>query len=186
MTDPDSALDDVAPTPVLPPVLPPAGQGPSWRVLLATILPLYALDQGTKWLVVRHIDSLTPVDVVPHWFWLVYWTNTGAAWGMFAGRGTFFLLIAVVALAVLTLLYRQGVFASRWAGAGLCLLVPGILGNLTDRVARGSVVDFLLFDLHFPGAHPFPAFNVADSCICIAVGCFLIGSWRESRRAPAA
>ena len=183
MTDPDSALDDVAPTPVLPP---PAGSGPSRRVLLATILPLYALDQGTKWLVVRDIAAPAPINVIPGWFWLVYWTNPGAAWGMLPSGGTFFLLIGLAALVVLAVLYRQGVFASRWAAAGLCLLVPGILGNLTDRITRGSVVDFLLFNLHFPGAQPFPAFNVADSCICVAVGCFLIGSWRESRRAPAA
>jgi signal peptidase II len=178
-------MAEPAPTVDLPPApaLPPPGSGPSWRVLLASVLPLYALDQATKWLVVRDIDPHRPLAILGDVFSLVYWTNTGAAWGMFANRSTFFLLIAVMALAVLTVLYRQGVFASRWAAAGLCLLLPGILGNLTDRVARGSVVDFLLFDLHFPGAHPFPAFNVADSCITLAVACFLIGSWREGRRA---
>ena len=156
---------------------------PSWVALLATVLPLYALDQWTKWLVVLHIEyQQGSIEMIPGWFYLVHYANTGAAWGMLAGRSTFFLVIAVVALAVLTVLYRQGAFATRWAGAGLCLLVPGIIGNLTDRVMRGSVVDFLLFDLHFPGAHPFPAFNVADSCICIAVGCFLIGSWRDGSR----
>ena len=178
MTDPTVALD-----PPPEPFTPPEGRGPSWKVLLATVGPLYALDQITKWLVVRHIDPQGFIALIPRWFLLVYWTNTGAAWGMFSKGGTFFLLIAVAALAVLAILYRQGVFASRWAGAGLCLLVAGILGNLTDRVTRGSVVDFLLFDLHFPGAHPFPAFNVADSCITVAVGCFLVGSWREGRRA---
>ena len=43
------------------------------------------------------------------------------------------------------------------------------MGNLTDRLLHGHVIDFLLFDLHVPLAHPWPAFNVADSCICIAV-----------------
>ena len=177
MADPAPPLE-AAPAPM-------AARGrphPSWMTLAATVLPLYALDQWTKFLVTRHIEWQGYIDILPdHWFDLVYLTNTGAAWGMFAGRSTLFLIVAVVALAVLAVLHRQGAFASRWAGAGLCLLVPGILGNLTDRVLRGSVVDFLSFDLHFPGAHPFPAFNVADSCICVAVGCFLIGSWREGR-----
>ncbi len=181
MTDPAAPLDvPSAPAPV------PSRVRPSWVVLVAAILPLYALDQWTKWLVVRHIDlNEGAVEIIPGWFRLVYYQNTGAAWGMLAGRSTFFLVIAVAALAVLTVLYRQGAFASRWAGAGLCVLVPGIVGNLTDRIGRGSVVDFLWFDLHFPGARPFPAFNVADSCICVAVGCFLIGSWREGRRETA-
>ncbi len=177
MTDP-AVPSEVAPAPVAGPRRP----RPSWAALAGTVLPLYALDQWTKSLVVRHIEWQGDIPILPdHWFDLVYLTNTGAAWGMLAGKSTLFLIIAVVALTVLTVLHRRGAFASRWAGAGLCLLVPGILGNLTDRVLRGSVVDFLSFDLHFPGAHPFPAFNVADSCICVAVGCFLIGSWWEGR-----
>ena len=55
------------------------------------------------------------------------------------------------------------------------------MGNLTDRLLHGAVIDFLLFDLHVPFAHPWPAFNVADACICIAVGCFIIHSFREGR-----
>ena len=98
---------------------------------------------------------------------------------MFENQYVFFLTLSMLALVVLTVLYRQGVFALPWPRAGFALLLPGILGNLTDRLLRGQVVDFLLFDLHVPGAHPWPAFNVADSCICVAVGCFLIGSWKD-------
>ncbi len=147
------------------------------------MLPLYALDQLTKWLVVRHISPDAPVTVIPGWFDLVYWTNTGAAFSMLSHSNGFFLVLSSVALVVLAVLYRRGAFDAPWPRAGFCLLVPGVLGNLTDRLARGSVVDFLLFDLHVPGAHPWPAFNVADSCICVAVGCFLIGSWFDMRRA---
>ena len=55
------------------------------------------------------------------------------------------------------------------------------MGNLTDRFLHGHVIDFALFDLHVPFAHPFPAFNVADSCIFIAVVCFITHSFRQSR-----
>ena len=148
-------------------------------LLAAVVLPLYALDQGTKHLVSTHLDPYEPRVVIPHFFSLVYWTNKGAAFGMFENQYVFFLALSTLALVVLAVLYRRGVFDLPWSRAGFTLLIPGILGNLTDRLAHGQVTDFLLFDLHVPGAHPWPAFNVADSCICVAVGCFLIGSWKD-------
>jgi signal peptidase II len=68
----------------------------------------------------------------------------------------------------------------------LALLLAGVMGNLTDRLMHGHVIDFLLFDLHIPFAHPWPAFNVADSCICIAVICFIVHSFRQPRKVEAA
>ncbi|NBV85553.1 MAG: signal peptidase II, partial [Verrucomicrobia bacterium] len=62
------------------------------------------------------------------------------------------------------------------------LLLSGVMGNLTDRFLHGYVVDFLYFDFGFPPFNPWPAFNVADSCICIAVGCLLLASINEERR----
>ena len=149
------------------------------KILLLVSAPLYLLDQLTKWLVVREI--VEPVQVIPGWFVLVYATNTGAAFSMLTNNNRGFLLLSVGALIVLAVLYRQGAFDPPLARAGFFLLIPGILGNLTDRMMRGHVVDFLSFDLHVPGAHPWPSFNVADSCICLAVGGFLLGSWQDLR-----
>ena len=157
---------------------------PSPWVLLGSFVPLYVLDQWTKLLVVSHLDLGASREVIPGFFELWYTVNHGAAFGMFQGGGVFFLALALAAVVVLAVLWRQGIFAGRWSAAGVCLLVPGILGNVTDRLTRGHVVDFLSFDLHFPGAHPFATFNVADSCICVAVGCFLIGSFVESPVKP--
>jgi signal peptidase II len=70
-----------------------------------------------------------------------------------------------------------------WRDFSLALLLAGILGNLTDRFLYGHVIDFLLFDLHVPYAHPFPAFNVADSCISIAVLLFIIHSFGKQKSA---
>ena len=151
---------------------------PPW-VVLGCSVPFYALDQWTKFLVARHLPLGTSREVVPGFFEIWHSTNRGAAFGMFQGGGVFFLALALVAVVALAVLWRQGTFAGRWSAAGMCLLTPGILGNVTDRLTRGHVVDFLSFDLHFPGAHPFATFNVADSCICVAVGCFLIGSFVE-------
>jgi len=67
-----------------------------------------------------------------------------------------------------------------WRDLSLALLLAGVLGNLTDRLLYGHVIDFLLLDLHVPFARPWPAFNVADSCISIAVVCFVIHSFRST------
>lgn len=152
-----------------------------WGLLLGVSLPLYALDQLTKWLVRTRLDEYgPPVVVVPDFFNLVHATNTGAAFSIGHGNNGFFLVLSLGALVVLGVCYRLGFFGgSAWTRAGFALLVSGVLGNLTDRLRFGHVVDFLQFDLHFPGAHPFPSFNVADSCICVAAGCFLVGAWRE-------
>jgi len=150
-------------------------------------LPLYALDQFTKYLVQRFVDPDQPPRVVVAGFLnLVNVTNTGAAFGSFKNNNTFFIVISCVALLfVVSLLVRRRSH-DIWRDVSLALLLAGILGNLTDRLLYGHVIDFLLFDLHVPLAHPWPAFNVADSCISIAVACFIIHSFQQKRVASSA
>ena len=145
-------------------------------------IPLYALDQVTKWFVLRHVHLEELLVVIPNFFSLVHVTNTGAAFGSFRNNNLFFIVLSCVALGVVLslLLRRRSPDALR--DISLALLLAGIMGNLTDRFLHGHVIDFLLFDLHIPFAHPWPAFNVADSCICIAVVCFIIHSLREGRQ----
>ena len=144
-------------------------------------LPLYALDQLTKYYVLRLIKPDEPRVVITGWFDLVNITNTGAAFGSFKNNNTFFIVISGLALLfVVALLVRRRSW-DVWRDVSLALLVAGVLGNLTDRLLYGHVIDFLLFDLHFPYAHPWPAFNVADSCICVAVACFIIHSFRQQK-----
>jgi signal peptidase II len=143
-------------------------------------LPLYALDQWTKQLVLRFIGPDEPRTVIaPDFFELVNVTNTGAAFGSFKNNNTLFILISSVAfLIVVTLLVRRHP-RDAWRDVSLALLLAGILGNLTDRLFYGHVIDFLLFNLHLPHADPWPAFNVADSCISIAVVIFIVHSLRR-------
>ena len=156
------------------------------RVLLLLTLPLYLLDQVTKHLILRYIDPTEPKVLVPDFFALVHVTNSGAAFGSFANNNAFFIALSCIALIVVAFLLLRPGPPDLWRRLALALLLAGILGNLTDRLLQGHVIDFLLFDLHIPFAHPFPAFNVADSCICIAVGCFIIHSFRQDRARPAA
>jgi signal peptidase II len=151
------------------------------KTLLFLSLPLYALDQFTKFLVLRFIPPNRSLALIPNFFDLVHVTNTGAAFGSFKNNNGFFIALSCLALIVVfAMLLRRGPVDS-WRNIALGLLLAGIFGNLTDRLVHGHVIDFLLFDLHVPFAHPWPAFNVADSCICIAVVFFIIYSFRESK-----
>src|SRR5260370_13748203 len=160
-------------------------------------LTLYMRDRITTYWVLHSIDRDQPMVVVRGFFHLVNVTNTGAAFGSFKNNNAFFIAISCLALlfALVLLLGRHGHDASdrpkslwwtrnSWRDLALALLLAGVLGNLTDRLLYGHVIDFLLFYLHVPFAHPWPAFNVADSSICIAVVFFIIHSLRTKKKEP--
>src|SRR5213079_1178681 len=153
------------------------------KFILFFSLPLYALDQWTKQMVLRFVSPEEPRVLISDFFSLVNVTNTGAAFGSFRGNNTFFIAISCVALVVVLGLLLRARTPDRWRDLSLALLLAGILGNLTDRLLYVHVIDFLLFDLHVPYAHPWPAFNVADSCISIAVVLFIIHSFAKEKGA---
>src|SRR5881396_3024590 len=151
------------------------------KFILFLSLPLYALDQWTKHLVLRFVSPEEPRIIISNFFHLVNVTNTGAAFGSFRNNNTFFIVISSIALLIVVGLLMRRRSPDFWRDASLALLLAGILGNLTDRLLYGHVIDFLLFDLHIPYAHPWPAFNVADSCISVAVVVFIIHSFRKQK-----
>ena len=153
------------------------------KLILFLSLPLYALDQITKQLVLRLISPYETCIIVPDFFSLVNVTNTGAAFGSFKGNNIFFIVVSIVALLVVLVLLVRRRRLDPWRDLSLALLLAGILGNLTDRLLYGHVIDFLLFNLHVRYADPWPAFNVADSCISIAVVLFIIHSFRKQKSA---
>lgn len=153
------------------------------RFILFLSLPLYALDQLTKRLVLKLISPYEARVIVPDFFSLVNVPNTGAAFGSFKGNNTFFIVISLIAFGVVVFLLVRHRLPDTLRDVSLGLLLAGILGNLTDRLLYGHVVDFLLFNLHVRYADPWPAFNVADSCISIAVMLFILHSFRTQKSA---
>jgi len=148
--------------------------------ILSLSLPLYALDQITKYWILLHVDPDANLPIIPRWFYLVNVTNTGAAFGSFKNNNAFFIVLSLIAMvAVLSILLRKQPHPDAWRDLSLALLLAGVMGNLTDRLIHGHVTDFLLINLHVRFADPWPAFNVADSCICIAVICFIIHTLRQ-------
>jgi signal peptidase II len=153
------------------------------KYILLLSVPLYLLDQITKHLVLRFVGPEDIHPIVPNFFSVVHVTNDGAAFGSFKNNNLFFIVLSCVAFVfVLALLLRRTQTRDRLRDISLALLFAGIMGNLTDRFLHGHVIDFALFDLHLPFAHPWPAFNVADSCIFIAVFCFIIHSFKAAKK----
>ncbi len=139
------------------------------KLLLLLTLPLYVLDQVTKLAIYYWL--MAPIAVIPGVFNLVYVENTGAAFGMLKDNNWFFLILSIVATVVLIAGFWRGWFPDRLMRIGAALLLAGVLGNMTDRIWNGAVIDFL--DVILPWYGHWPAFNVADSCICIAAGLFM-------------
>ena len=150
------------------------------KLLLFITLPLYLLDQVTKWLVLRFISTDEFVPVIPGVFYLVQVHNTGAAFGMLKNNNLFFMILASVALVLVAIFARRGAFADAPSRFGAALLVSGVLGNLTDRILHGYVIDFL--DVILPWYGHWPAFNVADSAICAAAALFLISGFLNTEK----
>ena len=145
------------------------------RLLLLLTLPLYILDQITKFLVLANIPTHVTIEVIPGFFNLVQVHNTGAAFGMMKDNNAFFIGLASVAIVAVAVMARRGCFLDAPSRIGAALLASGIVGNLTDRLLHGYVVDFL--DVILPWYGHWPAFNVADSCICVAAILFLISGF---------
>lgn len=149
------------------------------KTLAAIAIPLYLLDQLTKYLVRTNIAYGEMREVIPGFFNLSHVTNTGAAFGSFSGSNGFFVGLSSVVTVGLLVAYLRGAFTDRWSRLAVALLLSGILGNLTDRLTLGHVVDFL--DVYV-GRHHWPSFNVADSCICVAAGLFFLAAIQDARK----
>lgn len=136
------------------------------------ILLLFLADQASKWLIVHHVMFQEAVPVIPGFFSITHVYNTGAAFSMMHDSNRFFTILSLAVFVALLFLRKR--FTGLLMQWGWVLILSGILGNVTDRILRGHVVDFLDFQF---GSYHWPAFNVADSCICVAAGLFLISGF---------
>ena len=137
------------------------------------------LDQLTKFLIRSNLTLGQEVSLVSGFFSLTYVRNTGAAWGMLAGLGSWLIAISVLMLFVLIVFRHSFMTDSRVDRVAVGLMIAGIAGNLIDRLRLGYVVDFLDF---FWRDHHFPSFNVADSAICTGVGLYIFTQFLMARR----
>ena len=164
-------------------------QNTDWRIVNLA-LSIIVLDQLTKLLVLKYLGFAEEKIVVDGFFKLVHWGNTGAAWSMFSGNNSVLAMVAGVALVVLFLTRRHFNIHTLGGQVSLGLIFGGIIGNLIDRVipSRHHVIDFLYFYVYRRDGQiaGFPAFNVADSAICVGVGLLFLLSWQNGETKTAA
>ncbi|MDO8962569.1 MAG: signal peptidase II [Methylophilus sp.] len=137
-----------------------------------------ALDLYTKHLVQQAFAYGEHLRVTSY-FDLVRYHNTGAAFSFLADAGGwqkwFFTAVSVVASVVIIYLLKKHPHNKLFSW-GLALVLGGALGNLYDRITLGYVVDFLYF---YYQQFAWPAFNVADSAICVGVALLLLDSFKQ-------
>lgn len=155
---------------------------PTRRIGIIALL-VFSLDQISKQLVKWLLPLGDERITISGFFKFVHWENTGAAWSMFTGKNY---VLAIVGIAALFVLFRHRHHFDAHTTLGqvaLGLIFGGILGNLADRLIFGRVTDFLYFYVQRRGGgeNGFPAFNVADSAICIGVGLIFILSWKNEK-----
>jgi len=152
------------------------------RGIAVLALAVLALDQFTKWLVLRTLVLGDDKIVIAGFFKLVHWENTGAAWSRFSGNNGALALVGLFALVALFLTRHHFNSETLSGQIAFGLIFGGIAGNLTDRLlpSRHAVVDFLYFYLQQRGGRviDFPAFNVADTAICTGVGLIFLITWK--------
>ena len=160
----------------------------NWRIV-GLALFIFLFDQVTKLAVLKFLDYHDEKVILPGFFKLVYWGNTGAAWSLFRNNNAVLAVVALVALGVLFLTRHHFDVHTLGGQVSLGLIFGGILGNLLDRLLRKHVIDFLYFYVvRRDGTEAgFPAFNIADSAICTGVGLLFLLSWRSesTKSAPA-
>ncbi len=154
---------------------------PFHRLGLLMAATMIALDQLSKHylLGIFRLPERGQVEVLPFFNLVSVW-NHGVSFGMFSnpeGAGRF-ILIAIAAVIALVLYGWLRKAEGRLASLAIGLVIGGALGNIIDRLVLGAVFDFL--DVHAYGYH-WPAFNVADSAICIGVFILCIESFLPSR-----
>lgn len=153
----------------------------NWVLLAALASTVLAADQISKNIIIRVLQVGESVPVLPPVFAITRSENTGSAFGFLPNAGDLFLILAIVIVAGLLLFYRRIPPRARLTRIGVALVCGGALGNATDRVFHGAVIDFIHYTL--PGVISNIS-NLADHAIVLGVILLVIESWRSD--APAA
>lgn len=150
----------------------------AYAFLLPISLFLVALDQFTKSWVRTNLafnELWMPFEWLAPYARVVNWKNTGAAFGIFQGMNSVFIVLAFVIIGLILIYFPLIPDDDIYFRLALSFQIAGAAGNLIDRLYRGYVTDFISIGR-------FPVFNVADSCITLGVVVLLIGMWVEERK----
>ena len=155
-------------------------------VLLSLVVAsIVSLDQITKAYIANSMHIHESITIIPGYFNLTYIRNPGAAFGIMGSTSSgfrliFFFLTSLFAMGLLITIFLRLDSRDWWGQMTIASIFGGAIGNFVDRLQYGEVIDFL--DFYINGYH-WPAFNVADSAISIAV-CSLLVLFAFEKRKP--
>lgn len=153
-----------------------------WRLFSAIALAGLLVDQATKLYIDGSMRLFDSIPVIENFFHITYVRNRGAAFSFLSNaswRMPFFITVSLIAAAVILVAFRKLRDDQRLAQVSLAMIFSGAVGNLIDRLRLGEVIDFL--DAHWY-RHHWPAFNVADSLICVGVFLLAVDMLLEEKR----
>ena len=159
--------------------------GFSWMKWLSISLVVFILDQLSKYLITSNFADYESRTILP-FFNLVLTYNKGAAFSFLndasGWQRYFFIVITIIITAVLLWMMRANRH-KRLLCTALALVIGGAMGNLYDRVLHGQVTDFIqIHAMGFMNLPPWPAFNIADSAICVGAALLIWDSFRGSAK----
>jgi len=140
------------------------------------------LDQASKLYIDRGMSLYQSIPVIDGFFNIFYIRNKGAAFSFLSQaswRLPFFITISTIASLVILVAFKKLRDEQKMAQVSMSMIFSGAVGNLIDRVRLGEVIDFL--DVYWK-SHHWPAFNVADSLICVGVALLALDMLAEERR----
>ena len=156
-----------------------------YGLFFLAVLMIYILDQLTKYWVIVSLPLHESIPVLEGFFHLTHIRNPGAAFGFLAGmdplfRSVFFIAANILAMGLIFFyLFKKTGQGYSLLILGLSMVMAGALGNLTDRLRFGEVVDFLDF---FLGSWHWPAFNVADASITTGALLIVWKIWKMDKK----
>ncbi|MFH1563507.1 MAG: signal peptidase II [Nitrospirota bacterium] len=128
---------------------------------------ILGLDRFSKFIVQQTMSEGESIPVLPHIFSLSYIQNEGIAFGFFANHsGQWLIITSLLTVGIILFLLFRLKTINLWLALAFGLILGGAMGNLWDRICLGGVVDFI--DIGYKN-YRWPAFNLADSMICIGV-----------------
>lgn len=147
-------------------------------MILILSLIFLIVDQISKILVVKFLD-LNSVTVIKNFFYLTYTNNTGAAFSILTDKRIFLVLVGIIIIILLIYYLKKHQIKNTINKIAFALVIGGSIGNLIDRIIRGSVVDFIDIKIF---SYNFPIFNLADTFITIGVLLLLININKEETK----
>jgi signal peptidase II len=153
-----------------------------WILLIVSVAVL-GLDQWTKYVVQKTLPLSQNLRVIPGFFNVTHVRNTGGAFGILGGQkggvgSLLFVVVSGIAVGILFWLVVKLKKNGKLLAASYALVLSGALGNLIDRLRIGEVIDFL--DFYVASFH-WPAFNIADSAICVGIGLVALDLWGKEK-----